>query len=333
MAEDRDRRSVVDHELEELPHVQVHALQAPDAEPAGPRVERGCQSASTARCSTSRHLDQIGQLQVPTTVAGADAYNAIVQPLINQYGYTVNGVPTGGGYVGYGTEFDQDNFARDQAQVGYNIDVRRRRSATTSTPGSSGTSTRRTCRAAPTGGASSRFPAAGCPAYPRAATRAARRPTTWRSPTSRGSAAWRRSTPSTARSTSRSTTRSTSSNFSVNLGMLMSRDKLYGQGLGEATTLSGCVLSPGEPVPRSTRSRSASTFQPRVGAHLGVQRQGHHLRQLRAIHAGRQFPAARGVVGAQPVGRLRSTRTSTRTASCTAPRSSRHRRASCSCPT
>jgi len=66
-------------------------------------------------------LDKLGQLSVPTPVAGQDAFNAFIAPLIQRYGYTVNGVKTGGGLVGYGTQFDQDDFFRDAVQVAYNL--------------------------------------------------------------------------------------------------------------------------------------------------------------------------------------------------------------------
>ena len=45
-------------------------------------------------------LDKLGAFNVPTPVAGQDAFNAFIQPLINQYGYTSSGVKTGGGTVG-----------------------------------------------------------------------------------------------------------------------------------------------------------------------------------------------------------------------------------------
>ncbi len=66
-------------------------------------------------------LDTQGRLGVPVTVSGQPAYNAFVQPLIDRYGYDVSGVKTGGGLVGYGTTFDNDDFFRDAFQVGYNI--------------------------------------------------------------------------------------------------------------------------------------------------------------------------------------------------------------------
>jgi hypothetical protein len=66
-------------------------------------------------------LDTQGLLTVPVPVAGNDAYNAFIRPLIDQYGYTQNGVKVGGGTVGYGYQFDNDDFYRDGAQVAYNL--------------------------------------------------------------------------------------------------------------------------------------------------------------------------------------------------------------------
>jgi hypothetical protein len=66
-------------------------------------------------------LDKIGQLSVPTPVAGQDAYNAFIAPIIEKYGYVLNGAKTGGGTVGYYTQFDKDDFFRDAAQVAYNL--------------------------------------------------------------------------------------------------------------------------------------------------------------------------------------------------------------------
>ncbi len=66
-------------------------------------------------------LDAIGRTTVPTPVAGADAFNDFARPLIDRYGYTLNGVKTGGGTVGYGSEFNDQDFFRNQGQVAYNI--------------------------------------------------------------------------------------------------------------------------------------------------------------------------------------------------------------------
>jgi hypothetical protein len=67
-------------------------------------------------------LDSAGRLSVPQPIAGQTAYNAFVQPLIDRYGYAHpdTGVQTGGGLVGYGLEFNDQDFFRDGGQVGYN---------------------------------------------------------------------------------------------------------------------------------------------------------------------------------------------------------------------
>ena len=67
------------------------------------------------------NLDKIGRFAVPLPVTGNATYNTFIQPLIDRYGYTANGVKTGGGVVGYGLQFDNDDFFRDGGQVGYNL--------------------------------------------------------------------------------------------------------------------------------------------------------------------------------------------------------------------
>jgi hypothetical protein len=66
-------------------------------------------------------LDAVGRLLVPTPRAGDDAYNAFVQPLIDRYGYLENGVHVGGGTVGLGSEFNDQDYFRNSGQVGYNM--------------------------------------------------------------------------------------------------------------------------------------------------------------------------------------------------------------------
>lgn len=66
-------------------------------------------------------LDQTGRFSVPLPIAGATAFNEFIQPLIDRYGYTQNGTRVGGGIVGYGQQFDDIDFFRDSAEVGYNI--------------------------------------------------------------------------------------------------------------------------------------------------------------------------------------------------------------------
>jgi hypothetical protein len=68
------------------------------------------------------NLDKAGSASIPTPVSGQTAYNAFIQPIIDKYGYVNSaGVKTGGGTVGYYYQFDEDNFYRDAAQVAYNI--------------------------------------------------------------------------------------------------------------------------------------------------------------------------------------------------------------------
>ena len=73
-------------------------------------------SASTRHRHAARHRAgsiRLGLLTVPAPVAGQAAFNDFVQPLIDRYGYVDNGVKVGGGTVGYGTTFDEDNFFRE----------------------------------------------------------------------------------------------------------------------------------------------------------------------------------------------------------------------------
>jgi hypothetical protein len=84
-------------------------------------------NVSSAQASTAigthldtANLDKLGLLTVPKP--GSDpAVNAFIQPIINQYGFSANGTPTGGGLVGFGTTFDEDNFFRDAGQIAYNL--------------------------------------------------------------------------------------------------------------------------------------------------------------------------------------------------------------------
>ena len=69
------------------------------------------------------NLDTLGRVTVPVPVTGATAFNQFVQPIINRYGYVSNGVPTGGGTVGFGSQFNDEDFYRDAGQVGYNLVV------------------------------------------------------------------------------------------------------------------------------------------------------------------------------------------------------------------
>lgn len=67
------------------------------------------------------NLDKQGRMTVPVPVAGNATFNAFVQPLIDRYGYLSNGTRVGGGIVGFGSEFNDQDFFRDAAQLGYNL--------------------------------------------------------------------------------------------------------------------------------------------------------------------------------------------------------------------
>ncbi len=68
-------------------------------------------------------LDRQGLLTVPDFVAGNAAYNAFVTPLIDRYGYVHpdTGVRTGGGTNGIASQLDENDFFRDAGQIGYNV--------------------------------------------------------------------------------------------------------------------------------------------------------------------------------------------------------------------
>jgi Carboxypeptidase regulatory-like domain len=80
-------------------------------------------SSAVPSFAVGTHLDianlgQQGRLVVPTSTPATAAF---VQPFINQYGYLVNGTPTGGGTVGFGQfSRDDDSFFRKGGQLGYN---------------------------------------------------------------------------------------------------------------------------------------------------------------------------------------------------------------------
>jgi hypothetical protein len=66
-------------------------------------------------------LASLGLFTVPKPIAGNTAQNAFVQPIINRYGYLLNGVPQGGGLVGFASLLtDEDNFGRNAGQLAYN---------------------------------------------------------------------------------------------------------------------------------------------------------------------------------------------------------------------
>jgi hypothetical protein len=68
------------------------------------------------------NLDRMGLLSVPSPVAGATDYNAFIQPLIDRFGYVNDaGGRSGGGLVGIASQFNDQDFFRDNVQFAYNI--------------------------------------------------------------------------------------------------------------------------------------------------------------------------------------------------------------------
>jgi len=61
-----------------------------------------------------------GRLTVPTPRSGETAYNNFIQPYIDQYGYVSGGVKVGGGAVGADDEINDQDFYRTNYQAGYN---------------------------------------------------------------------------------------------------------------------------------------------------------------------------------------------------------------------
>lgn len=65
------------------------------------------------------NLDRMGRLSVPSPIAGQTAYNSFIDPIIQRYGYLQNGQRVGGGLVGAGPEFNFQNFYRQSGEVSY----------------------------------------------------------------------------------------------------------------------------------------------------------------------------------------------------------------------
>ena len=68
-------------------------------------------------------LDQMGFVTIPVPVTGQTAFNAFIAPIIDRYGYLQDGVKKGGGRVGAGSQFDNDDFFRQSFQVGYDLSL------------------------------------------------------------------------------------------------------------------------------------------------------------------------------------------------------------------
>lgn len=69
------------------------------------------------------NLDQMGLFVVPRPLAGQTAFNEFIAPIIQRYGYVENGTRVGGGRVGVDSTFSADDFYRDSAQLGYDLTI------------------------------------------------------------------------------------------------------------------------------------------------------------------------------------------------------------------
>jgi len=67
------------------------------------------------------NLDREGHFSVPSLRDGDDAWNAWAQPLIDRYGYSEGGMNQGGGLVGAATTFNQQDFFRESFEIGYDL--------------------------------------------------------------------------------------------------------------------------------------------------------------------------------------------------------------------
>ncbi|MCA1732077.1 MAG: carboxypeptidase regulatory-like domain-containing protein [Acidobacteria bacterium] len=70
------------------------------------------------------NLDQLGAFSVPSVRPGNDTFNTFIQPFLDRYGFIRDGVRTGGGLVGGdSTARDDIDFFRESYQIGYDISL------------------------------------------------------------------------------------------------------------------------------------------------------------------------------------------------------------------
>ncbi len=75
------------------------------------------------------NLDRMGRIAVPSLFSNPTgnqvAFNAFVTPYIERYGFLRDGVRTGGGVVGAGSQLNDQDFFRQSAQVAYDLTLGR----------------------------------------------------------------------------------------------------------------------------------------------------------------------------------------------------------------
>jgi hypothetical protein len=203
-------------------------------------------------------LDTLGLFSVPAPIAGQTAYNAFIQPLIDRYGYVENGARVGGGTVGFGSQFDDDDFFRDAGQIAYNITLGSTVSHDLHVGYQQYVDAEDLVRSSNGWGLISapggRTNVNGTPIFYTARIQQQ----------SAGTAAPIRSEYHSISFEVNDTIRWR--DWSFNLGVLASRDTLYGQGLREdSSTISGYVSAPGNKYKMYTIPFS-KMIQPRIGA-------------------------------------------------------------------
>ena len=187
------------------------------------------------------NLDQQGLVSLPLPIAGNDAFNNFLAPYINRYGYTnTAGVKTGGSTIGYGSQFDRDDFFRDAGQIVYNLTLNGMGMRHNLHAGWSMSVDSEDLTRSSNGWGSITMPGGrtsfqGTPIFFLAAFQ---QQGLQSSPVPTIHSEFR------AQSLEFNDTISVK-NFTFNVGLLMSNDTLYGQGLQNADTSSGFVLATG----------------------------------------------------------------------------------------
>ena len=248
---------------------------------------------------------------MPAPIAGQNAYNAFIQPVIDRYGYVQNGAHVGGGTVGYGSQFDDNDFFRNSGQLGYNL-----------TLGSSVTHELHVGyqvlrgRRGPDAQLERLGPAHRARRAPRT-SRAARSSTRPRS-SSRARASCRRSTRSSSRRASRSTTPSSSATGPSTSACSRARTRSTARACARTAARSRATRwRPGTST-RCTRSAFGKMLQPRVGVTWAYNGKDTVYASYARYNPAAQLAAARRVLGPQP-GDHHQRATSTRTACSSAP--------------
>ena len=207
------------------------------------------------------NLGELGLLIVPSPVAGQTAYNAFIQPIIDRYGYLDGGARVGGGRAGFASQFNDQDYFRDEVQVGYNVTLGGAMTHNIHVGYQYWQDSERLVRGSNgwgeisvPGGRLAPIPGTGRPAF---FTARFQRQTG-------GEAA-----PIVSEYESHNVELNDTirwSNWTFNAGLLLSRDTLFGQGLRQdPSTLSGYVSAPGERYEMYVVP-FGKTIQPRLGA-------------------------------------------------------------------